>query len=260
MDTEPCPTCNNTLPQDPQAQSQHALLCASFSSSSLPPKPDSPASHILGLLFPASSSSDDNSTPTPTPTWIKLTSSTDDETSITFQSVDVSPVFPPTSSSSPAPEVLYTERNTVRERDTGSMLEIWTPPASDAEEENATIKALATTQGKPGAPFHRWSGPVLALAMSRATGFMVDPGTYRDVTLEDAGDVVDFLLDYENPEHGRRIREALGMLGRGVDGEGGGEAGKVEGGPEEAGQEVDRFEEETVERAGGKQDVVFEVL
>ncbi|KAB5578763.1 hypothetical protein GE09DRAFT_1090939, partial [Coniochaeta sp. 2T2.1] len=232
MDTEPCATCNNPLPQDIQAQTQHALLCASFSPSALPPKPDSPSSHILGLLFPASSSSsssDGNSsepTPTPTPIWIKLTSSTDDETSITFQSVDVSPVFPPASSSAaPAPEVLYTERNTVRERDTGSMLEIWTLPSTSASSssspddaaeedmENATIKALASTQGKPGSPFHRWSGPVLALAMSRATGFMVDPGTYRDVTLEDAGDVVDFLLDYENPEHGRRIREALGMLG-----------------------------------------------
>ncbi|OIW23891.1 hypothetical protein CONLIGDRAFT_113646 [Coniochaeta ligniaria NRRL 30616] len=235
MDAEnSCPTCNSSLlAQDVPI---HTLLCPQFTS--LPPKPG--PSSILGLLFPHDVAG------TPIPTWIKLTSSTDDETSITFQSVDTSPVFP---SSSPAPEVLYTERNTVRNRDTRSMLEIWTlPPSSPGTDEapgNATVAALA--EGKDG-PFHAWTGPVLALAMTRATGFMVDPGSYRDVGLEDAGDVVDFLLDYENPEHGRRIREALEMLG----GERAGEEGKAEAGEGGKPEDVSAGDDEE------QRDVIFE--
>jgi hypothetical protein len=201
-----CPTCNRELPA--QDLAIHKQLCAQFSS--LPPKAD--PNYILGLVFPHNPLVSENvPAPAPCPTWIKRTSSTDDETSITFQSVDVSPVFASYSAAA-APEVIYTERNTVRNRDTASMIEIWSIPSTSssvAEDENTTVKALA--RGRDG-PFHAWTGPVLALAMTRATGFMVDPGSYRDVSLGDAADVVDFLVDYENPEHGRRIREALDML------------------------------------------------
>ncbi|KAH8905789.1 hypothetical protein BR93DRAFT_928364 [Coniochaeta sp. PMI_546] len=228
-DENACSTCDRSLLA--QDLTIHDLLCAKFSS--LPPKPG--ANYILGLVFPHDVAG------SPMPTWIKLASSTDDETSITFQSVDTSPIFP-----SASPEVLYTERNTVRNRDTASMLEIWTlaPGSGDeGEKGNATIAALA--EGKEG-PFHAWTGPVLALAMTRATGFMVDPGSYRDVSLEDAGDVVDFLLDYENPEHERRIKEALDMLGAErpkdepkVEGDGAGELdGALASGDEEKGNVV----------------------
>lgn len=231
MDSEhTCPTCNSPLLA--QDLPIHNLLCAQFSS--LPPKPG--YSCILGLLFP-----DDKPGP-PAPTWVRLASSTDDETSITFQSVDTSAVF-----ASSAPEVLYTERNTVRNRDTRSMLEVWAlPPGAEGGEMNATVKALA--EGRQGGPFHRWTGPVLALAMTRATGFMVDPGSYRDVGLEDAADVVDFLLDHENPEHGRRVREALDMLGR----------EKEE--PEVQNEEAGRVEEVPASGDGEARDVVFEVM
>lgn len=84
------------------------------------------------------------------------------------------------------------------------MLEFWT--TDEKQGLNSSIASLGGTH-------HPWTGPVLALAMTRATGFMVDPGSYRDVTLADAGDVVDFLVDYENPVHGERVREVLGMLG-----------------------------------------------
>lgn len=246
MDTCPCPTCN--LPFPPADLPIHKILCAQFSS--LPPKPSTSPDYILGFLFPSSSSS------TPTPVWMPLTTTTDDLTSITFQSVDTTSIFSPSS-----PDVLYTERNTLRDRDTRSMLEIWTHPASRTEgDENATIAALAADDSREGkGPFHPWTGPVLALCMTRATGFMVDPGMYRDVTLEDAGDVVDFLLDYGNPEHGRRIREALDMLGVEKLDEGriGGGDGKVEEGMGDGEGTRDGEQKRNGEQT---RDVVFEVM
>jgi hypothetical protein len=234
MDSEnDCPTCNRSLLA--QDLTIHKLLCAQFSSP--PHKPEPEPDYILGLVFPHDVAG------TPTPTWIRLNSSTDDETSITFQSVDTSPIFP-----SSSPEVLYTDRNTVRNRDSKSMLEIWALPSGNGDgAENATINALA--EGRDG-PFHRWTGPVLALAMTRATGFMVDPGHYRDISLDDAGDVVDFLLDYENPEHERRIKEALAMLGAEKTGD--------EGTTED--DDVARPKETATEGDEEKRDVVFEVM
>jgi hypothetical protein len=142
------------------------------------------------------------------------------------------------------------------------MLEIWTVEWEGRE--NETIKRLAEdvlSEGETTGPYHAWTGPVLALAMTRATGFMVDPGMYRDVTVEDAADVVDFLVDYENPEHGRRIREALDMLG----------AGRVEEAGDEGGDRDDDAKETTAAAGrdegsiaageeGNAEPVVFEVL
>src|SRR4051794_22226135 len=110
-----CPSCDRELLAPDLAI--HKLLCARFYS--LPPKPEQ--NYVLGLVFPPNDGDDG-----PIPTWIKRTSSTDDETSITFQSVDTSPIFSFSSQPAGAPEVIYTERNTVRNRDTASMLEIWT--------------------------------------------------------------------------------------------------------------------------------------
>lgn len=243
MDTPPCSTCSLPSPSP-----LHTLLCAALSSP--PPKPS--GSHILALLFPSSPST------TPTPVWIPLTTSTDDETSITFQSVETSAIFPLSAYPS-GPEVLYTERNTVRGRDTESMLEIWTaPPSRSGEKEtaegtttvNETVAALA--EGRDG-PFHEWKGPVLALAMTRATGFMVDPGAYKDVSVGDAGDVVDFLLDFGNPEHGRRVREALDTLGSERPGEE----------PKADTDGIARMGEENGEQASGEEEdhnVVFEAM
>lgn len=249
-----CPSCNRELL--PADLTIHKLFCAQFAS--LPPRPAS--SHVLGLVFPQGPAAGDQGgqKAIPTPTWIKRTSSTDDETSITFQVVDVAPVFSSVSGTDSAtPEAIYTERNRVRNRDTTSMLEIWTMPATaeSNQSENGSIAALVTDGART---FHRWTGPVLALAMTRATGFMVDPGSYRDVTLEDAADVVDFLVDHENPEHERRIRAALETLGT--------EKPTVEATGKAPGTSSDRDEavekEEREDGEGGKkgQDVVFEVL
>ncbi|RKU48208.1 hypothetical protein DL546_001748 [Coniochaeta pulveracea] len=164
------------------------ILSTSLDPSNLPPIPAS-GQHILGLHFPQSSHA-------PEPIWIPLSSSTDEETSITFQSVDVSSIFPPDIH----PEVLYSDSNRVRNRDTESMLEVWTlPPSVSSTQPNICItgllKLLSPHGGKPNGT-KDWRGPVLALAMTRATGFMVDPGSYKDLTLRDAEDVVDFLASH----------------------------------------------------------------
>lgn len=62
-------------------------LYTSVYPSHLPPKPI-PGQHILALHFPPSSY-------TPEPTWIALSSSSDEESSITFQYVDASAIFLP---------------------------------------------------------------------------------------------------------------------------------------------------------------------
>jgi hypothetical protein len=87
------------------------------------------------------------------------------------------------------------------------MLEVW---HGASEVTNACIQAMAP--GGEGT-FYAWKGPVLVLAMSRPTGFMVDPGAYRDVQLHDFRDAADFLLDYGNGFHDQQLREILGTLG-----------------------------------------------
>jgi hypothetical protein len=239
MEPNVCNTCTQEL--ESSLLAIHHLLCASFTSLEA-----TPPNRVLALLFPVDE-------PTPRPVHVKLTSATDEETSISFQSIDVTPFFsssggevgagtdtkPETATGANAAtevelETLYTERNPVRNRDTASMLEIWV--AKSTKESSAKSPSLAPNaciqslnNGKPN--FHSWNGPVVALAMTRATGFMVDPGAYRDVSLGDARDVADFLLDYGNPVHGARLREALGSLSSGRvdeleadDGDGEGEA------------------------------------
>jgi len=189
-----CPTCHEVYPSE--GRRIHELLCPGLSSAGPPPGDN----YVLGILL-------SEAPPSAVAEWVKCDKSIDDETSISFQSVDVGPFFP----GNAVPEAMYTERNPRRNRDTASMLEIWTVQGGSGAElaPNQTISTAADGL----ALHHSWTGPVLALAMTRATGFMVDPGQYKDVSLEDCVDVIDFLLDYGNPDHGARLRAALNSLG-----------------------------------------------
>jgi hypothetical protein len=193
-DLRDCSSCKQSYPR---TNNIHAFLCPALQQAGPAPGDN----YILGILFHQDS-------PSATAEWVKCDKSTDDETSISFQSVDVTPCF----SAGAVPEAIYTERNPRRNRDTASMLEIWTVPASEAGGKAAPNQGIAAAADGLET-HHTWMGPVLALAMTRATGFMVDPGQYKNVSLEDCGDVVDYLLDFGNPEHGERLRAALNSLG-----------------------------------------------
>ena len=90
----------------------------------------------------------------------------DDDTGIAFQDVRVAPLFP----SSAALESLHEERNRVRGRETFSMLEAWhaTALGLDANESIAALTASAS-----GTQHYQWRGPVVVLAMTRSTGWIM---------------------------------------------------------------------------------------
>lgn len=141
------------------------------------------------------------------------------------------------------------------------MLEIWTLPLTEsAGDTNGTITALSGVAGTGNGPFRQWTGPVLALAMTRATGLAVDPGMYRDVTVEDAVDAADFLLDYGDPERGLRVREALDMLGAEREGPEQGEEGVVGEGGGGNGNGKGKSGDEEMLDGEEKKDAVFEVM
>lgn len=196
----PCPDCSTISYCSEACRSAdsavHALICSPLVSP--PPKPS--PSHILGFLFPAEAGS------APSPAWVRLDKFVDEDTGISFQDLNISAFFP--AEDGPAPASIYSERNRVRNRDTLSMLEVWNVTGG-SEGENQSVAALAGARG----PFYEWRGPVLVMAMTRSTGYMVDPGAYRDVTAVDFRDAVDFVVDHGNEAHGRRIREALETLG-----------------------------------------------
>jgi hypothetical protein len=110
------PPSNTTAPELDTANDSSPVY-ASLSPSNLLPK-RTPRQHNLALHFPPSSY-------TPEPTWIALSSSSDAESSITFQYVDAGAIFLPDLH----PKVVYTGRSRVRNRDTKSMIKIWTLPA-----------------------------------------------------------------------------------------------------------------------------------
>jgi len=173
----------------------HALLCAAFQS---PPRPEPDRDSVLAVLLPADADE-------PKLVRVPLDTFRDDDTSIAFQDVRVSAFFPPDAS----PESLHEERNRVRGWDTHSMLEAWHVAEPDAPP-NACVAALA---GQGGATHYPWRGPVVVLAMTRSTGGLVDPGSYRDVTPRDLRDVVDFVVDHGNDAHARAMQAALATLG-----------------------------------------------
>jgi len=204
------------------------------------------------VLFP------ENET-TPQLKWIHIGGFADEESGISFHEPSVDSYF----ADDVFPEAMHSERNRVRNRDTRSMLEVWRvpPPKADGKEvvgrllgeENQCIKALGGGKGAAG-PFHAWRGPVLVLFMTRSTGFMVDPGAYRDCNLQDFGDAVDFVYDYGNDVHERRIKEALDSLGRAAAKEMamGGERGGDGEGQEKGGEEGVESQETGKEDEKGK--------
>ncbi|KAK0718569.1 hypothetical protein B0T26DRAFT_872731 [Lasiosphaeria miniovina] len=205
----------------------HKLLCDAFSASVAPGSGGSQQSHnVRAILFPA----DADAAP-PSLVGVRIAGFRDPESGIAFPEAEVHPFFESLATKR-SPEALTTDRNRVRNRDTRSMLEVWHVPAATGDGEsgagggggggggggvlNGCIISLAKNMasGEAG-PFYPWSGPVLVLAMTRPTGFMVDPGAYRDCTLHDCRDAVDFVVDYGNAEHEKRIQEALATLGAG---------------------------------------------
>lgn len=219
----PCPTCQDLLYCSAACQTAdapiHKQVCASFNGISPPPKPtEHEGRHVLGVLFPVDSG-------TPRLVWVRIGGFKDEESGISFQEAEVTGFFPDEVTS----EAIHSERNRVRNRDTRSMLEVWqvpsTSPARSSLSENACIFSSASLNagisandqsddGSPNKPFHDWKGPVLVLFMTRSTGFMVDPGAYRDCQLQDFRDAMDFVVDYGNKAHEKRIQEALQSLGK----------------------------------------------
>ncbi|KAM7201689.1 hypothetical protein V8F33_003238 [Rhypophila sp. PSN 637] len=214
----PCPTCQDLLYCSAACQTAdapiHKQVCASFNGVSPPPQPaESEGKHVLGVLFPVDSEAAKL-------VWVRIGGFRDEESGISFQEAEVSAFF----GEEVTPESIHSERNRVRNRDMRSMLEIWHVAGASGLSENACIVSLAglnsgiTTDDDsndgPRRPFHDWKGPVLVLFMTRSTGFMVDPGAYRDCQLQDFRDAVDFVVDYGNQGHEKRIKEALQSLGR----------------------------------------------
>ena len=178
----------------------HKLICADFASPPLRPTGD--GKYALGILFPAGLQ-------VPSPAWVPISGFVDEDTSISFQEAHVGSFFNRTDDAAVVPEALHSERNRVRNRDSRSMLEVWNM-ATTTQAENECIRQLGRHRD---GPHHPWKGAVLVLAMTRPTGFMVDPGAYQDCQLRDLYDAVDFVLDYGDDVHARRIRDALDSLG-----------------------------------------------
>ncbi|KAK0650049.1 hypothetical protein B0T16DRAFT_139430 [Cercophora newfieldiana] len=172
----------------------HDLVCTSFGF--LPPLPAMDGKCVLGILFPGNDTR-------PELVWVPISGFADGDTGISFEEAEIGSYFDPTA----VPERLYSERNRVRNRDTRSMLEAWHATSGTA---NKCIKAMG---GNGDGPFYDWRGSVLVLAMTRPTGFMVDPGAYKNAEPADFRDAADFLLDHGNDLHGNLLRQTLGTLG-----------------------------------------------
>ncbi|KAK3313286.1 hypothetical protein B0H66DRAFT_606554 [Apodospora peruviana] len=192
----------------------HKFICCLPASTTPPPSSDPPTEedgkHVLGVLFPETSAN-------PTLVWVRIGGFADEESGISFQEPEITPLFP---GDNVTLESIHSERNRTRNRDTKSMLEVWHANKSASASasqggENLCISALAaagtTKQPQDSGPFYEWKGPVLVLFMTRSTGFMVDPGSYQDCQVHDFRDAVDFVLDYGNDaHHAKKIREATG--------------------------------------------------
>ena len=242
--TVPCPGCAQLLYSsdaclDADAPS-HRLLCPAFASAAQPEEgPDnnnddnsgvknSDGGGVLAILFPADAAK-------PELVRVSVVRFRDEDTGISFQEAGTDEFFHDDSGNATAPQTLHSERNRVRNRENRGMLEVW--HLKDGGPANACVRSLgridaAGSGTDGGGPFYEWKGPVLVMAMTRPTGFMVDPGAYRDAEPQDFRDALDFVLDYGNDVHGKRLKEALDTLGAenpdrqgGADG-GGGEKGQ----------------------------------
>lgn len=210
-----CPSCIRAISCSPSCHDRsrqlHDLICPTLATA--PPKPSPDSRQVLGVLFP--------DTPAPSPpflqlVWVPISGFTDPDSGISFHEPDVGPLFGIDDSGSL--DSIHSERNKVRGRDTRSMLEIWhhREGGNNAHGANACVRALAdlSLPGLDGSPFHDWKGPMLVLFMTRSTGFMVDPGTYRSCGQQDIVDAIDFVLDHGNDIHGKRVQQALETLGK----------------------------------------------
>ncbi|KAK5651337.1 hypothetical protein OQA88_12570 [Cercophora sp. LCS_1] len=193
--TVPCGTCQIPLycTHHVSSDESHALLCSSLVS---PPPADEDINSVLAVHLPSSS-------PIPKLVRIPITSFSDDTSGISFSEPSIYSLFPEDAS----PEAMHRERNRVRDRDTRSMLEVWSCKEGDG---NQCLAALAGGEDKL---FHPWKGEVVVLAMTRSRGGMVDPGTYQDVDAVDWRDVVDVVVDWGDGRWERGIKEVLDRLG-----------------------------------------------
>ncbi|RYP49575.1 hypothetical protein DL768_004777 [Monosporascus sp. mg162] len=97
---------------------------------------------------------------------------------------------------------LYEDKNRVRRyRRQDSILEIWHRGYRGHTENRAVARATG------GDMFYRWGGNVLVLAMSNPTPGRDIHRAYKDISLRDFRDAVDFLSDYLNP-----MRERPGLV------------------------------------------------
>lgn len=210
--TVPCPGCAQLLYSsdaclDADAPS-HRLLCPAFASAAQPEGgPDN--NSVLAILFPADAAK-------PELVRVSVVRFRDEDTGISFQEAGTDEFFHDDSGNATAPQTLHSERNRVRSRENRGMLEVW--HSKDDGPANACVGSLgridaAGSGTDGGGPFYEWKGPVLIMAMTRPTGFMVDPGAYRDAEPQDFRDALDFVLDYGNDVHGKRLKEALDTLG-----------------------------------------------
>ena len=143
---------------------------------------------VRGILF-------DPDSKHPRVVGVRCQRHTDDETGVSFQDADVEPHLGVDGAGS---ERLFAEHNRVRGgRQMQSFVEVWyrpDPPADVPRHDHPELRlnksVVAATEGKS---LRRWEGPVVVLAMSAASGGIVDPGFYRDVTGVDFRDAVDFL-------------------------------------------------------------------
>ena len=157
-----------------------------------PPPPPAPTSDgtrtVRGILFDP-----DSKHPRLVP--VRCHRHTDDESGVSFQDADVEPYLGVDGAGS---ERLFAEHNRARGgRQMHSFVEVWYRPDAPADvprhdhpELRLNKSVVAATEGKM---MRKWEGPVVVLAMSAASGGIVDPGFYRDVTGVDFRDAVDFL-------------------------------------------------------------------
>ncbi|CAJ2513235.1 Uu.00g013540.m01.CDS01 [Anthostomella pinea] len=91
-----------------------------------------------------------------------------------------------------------------------SLLEVWYRKYG-GHRPNEAVRAALTVTG--GSSFHVWKGNVLVLAATNTHG----RGVYKDVTMRDFRDAVDFLADYLNPRRREDELTATASMEWGVD-------------------------------------------
>jgi hypothetical protein len=162
----------------------HKLVCASFlSTNSHAGTQAADPDTVLGILFPAAAAS-------PQLVRVQVRRHADAETGLSFQDVDVEPLVA-VAASAVEPRRLFAEHNDVRGgRRMESFIEIWHAADVALEPNQAIMAAAAATKTLLRRP---WTGNLVTMAMTAATGGIVDGGSYKDATALDFRDAVDVL-------------------------------------------------------------------